>query len=70
MTKIFPYYLNYRKFSKIFFEFWCLLATMHPIFYKLNLHAYSITHFLFLCEPKNYISKGRAISPPPPPPVA
>ena len=39
---------------------------MHPIFYKLNLHVYSIRHFLFLCELKTNISKGRAIWSPPP----
>ena len=44
-------FLNDRKFSKIILKFWCLLAILHHFFYKLHLHAYSITHFIFLCEP-------------------
>ena len=47
----FLYLLKYRKVNRIVFEFLGHLATMHPIFGILNLHSYSITHFIFLCEP-------------------
>ena len=63
---LFNLFLNNRKFSEKVFEFLGLLATMHQQIYKLNLHAYSITYFLFLYETKANISKGRAIWPPHP----
>ena len=45
----FVYFLKYRKFSATVFELMGLLATVQPIYYILNLHSYSITHF-FLCK--------------------
>ena len=52
--------IKYGKFSQIVFELLSLLATMH-FFVIINIHAYSIAPFLFLCAPQSNIFKGWAV---------
>ena len=65
MTYIVSFIFTYRSFSKVNFNFLGLLATINPNSYKLNLHAFLITHFAFICEASANILKVGPNGPPP-----